>query len=284
MVDETTLSKALAQTAAKMVAEYERTREMQHRGSKGTVRESLVVNEFLSHYMPRNVQVVGSSEVAACTGDISTQCDLLVVDPTAPFLLETSDYRMAAVENVYGVIEVKSNLTADELKASYVKLASLKAMTKTAFVGAEPGRTRTVYGRQWDYVPTVGMIFAYEGAQLETLGQAMAEVAGEYEDDPHLQVDSVWVMNRGSLTWADPQTRRINVAPNPGDCIRAISATPGQTLMHLTAHLHEQFASAWSSGFRLTDYLGSAELGHTGKVWCPSGVSIKQHLQDGEQT
>ena len=50
-----------------------------------------------------------------------------------------------------------------------------------------------------------------------SLGNAMAEVAEQYEDEPHLQVDSVRVLRKGSLTWTDPVTQKINVCPEPGN-------------------------------------------------------------------
>jgi hypothetical protein len=202
---------------------------------------------------------------------------LLVVDPTAPFLLEKSDYRIAAVESVFGIIEVKSNLTTTELIQSYKKIAAIKAMPKTAFrpaLGLE--RTRCVYGRTWTHMPMVGMIFAYEGAELDTLGNAMAEVAADYADQPQLQVDSVWVLRRGSLTWADPVTHRINASPNPGDAFQAISSTPGQVLLHFAAHLHEQFAAAWTTGLNLFEYLKSENLGHHVQAWAPDSTNEDQ--------
>lgn len=266
-----TLADILAQTANIMVAEYEESRRVQHRASKGTLRESLVLDRFLSKYMPRNVAVHGSGELCSVDGERSSQCDLLVVDPTAPFLLEKEEYRIAAVESVFGVIEVKSNLTTTELTESYRKIAAIKAMPKTAFRPAlGPQRTRRVYGQTWTHMPMVGMIFGYQGAELETLGAAMAEVAAEYKDEPHLQVDSIWVLDKGSLTWADPVTHNINVSPNPGDPFQAISSTPGQVLLQFAAHLHEQFATAWTTGFNFFDYIGSEEFGHHVRAWAPT--------------
>jgi hypothetical protein len=115
--NESFLADTLQRTANIMLADYDRTRSIEHRGLKGTVREALVLDQFLSRYMPRNVSLVRSGEVASLDGERSAQMDLLVADPTAPFLLETDDYRILAAETTFGGIEVKSRLSASELKS-----------------------------------------------------------------------------------------------------------------------------------------------------------------------
>jgi hypothetical protein len=256
-----------------MLAVYERTRGFQHRPSKGSVRETEVLDQFLTPYMPQNVKTVRSSEVASLDEERSAQMDLLIADPTAPFLLAADDYRVLAAETVFGVIEVKSYLSAAQLKSAYGKIAKFKAMRRTAY--HQPLRftqTRTAYGRVWDTFPPVGIIFGYDGDGMVSLGNAMAEVAERYEDEPHLQVDSIWVLRKGSLTWADPVTRNINVCPEPGDFFRALDANPGEVLLHLTAHLHEYFARAWTPGFRILDYVGKAPFGKDLQAWGPSAL------------
>jgi hypothetical protein len=269
------------ETANIMVADYERTRQIQHRGSKGSVREALALEQFFKKYIPNNVAVHGSGEICSVKGQLSTQCDLIVTDPTSPFLLEKDDYRIAAAESVFGVIEVKSNLTAAELKASYRKIAAIKGIPKTAYLPSlGPQRTRKVYGREWTHMPTVGMIFGYEGAELQTLGDAMAEVAAEFEHEPHQHVDSVWILGRGSLTWADPLTHSIRPSPNPGDALQAIASTPGEVLLQLAAHLNEQFATAWTTGLRFRDYIGSAPFGQHVSAWVPSDEQVGTTQRD----
>lgn len=86
---------------------------------------------------------------------------------------------------------------------------------------------------------------------------------------PELQVDSIWVLNRGSLTWADPGTLRINPAPEKGDAIQAISSNPGQVLLQMTAHLHAFLQSAFTPGLRILDYFGDASFGNHLMAWVP---------------
>lgn len=264
------LAQVLSKVAETIQSDFEESRLFSHSASKGTTREALVMERFLDKYLPRNVSTVHGGEVLSVNGDMSAQCDVLVLDPVAPYLLDKADYKIVAVEAVYGVVEVKSFLSSDELKAAFRKIAHLKSMPKTAFQPVlGPTRSRNIYGRQWDYVPVTGMIFAYDGASLRTLGNAMAEVALEYADQPHLMVDSVWVLNKGCLVWCDPNTHRINPGPEPGDAFQAIEADAGQVLMQWAAHLHEHFATAWSTGFKLRDYFGQASWGTHLMAWSP---------------
>ena len=46
---------------------------------------------------------------------------------------------------------------------AWEQIARVKALPKTAYFPDSPGRARTMYGRDWPYVPTVGMVFACDG-------------------------------------------------------------------------------------------------------------------------
>ena len=277
VVNEPDLQKLFKDTADIMLAEYELFRMVQHRPSKGEVREAIVLDRFLSKHMPRNVNVCGNTEARSVDGRRSPSGDIFVVDKNAPFLVEHADYRIAAIENVFGVVEVKSKLDCEQLRKAYESIVELKRMPKTAFLPASgPQWPRHVYGRTWTHMPTVGLIFAYEGVRLETLCREMAEIVGEYRkephlQEPHLQVDSVWVLKKGgSLTWADPKNNyRINPSPEPGDEIHATRSTPGQVLLHMVAHLNVHFANAWTPGFDFLRYVGNSELGTNVAGWKP---------------
>jgi hypothetical protein len=259
------LSNILAATAKRMLADFDASREIEHRASKGSVREGTVI-ESLRPFLPGNVSIVGSGEMVSLDGEVSPQCDVLIVDPNSPFLIEEEGYRVALAEAVWGVIEVKSDLTTNELGDAYEKIARVKRMKRSAY-----GLRRTIqlskYGREWEYFPPVGMIFAFDGAELETLGEKMALLAAKYEDTPELQVDSVWVLNRGSLTWADPNTHRVEPAPKANSSVQAISARPGEVLLQMIAHLHEHLQIAFTPGVRLLPYIKDASFGEHLMSW-----------------
>jgi hypothetical protein len=153
---EPTLRQVLASVADRMVADFKASGIARHRGSKGTVREAQLLTNYLRKYLPRIVRAEHSGEVVAVSGDVSQQCDILIVDPSTPPFWDEEDYRIVPAECVYGVIEVKSSLDSEELKNAWELIARVKALPKIAyFPDPPPGRTRWMYGQHWPYIPTV---------------------------------------------------------------------------------------------------------------------------------
>lgn len=166
------------------------------------------------------------------------------------------DYRIVPAECVYGVIEVKSYLDSAELRKAGRLIANVKALPKTAYFPNQPDpvqRVRAMYGRHWPYVPTVGMVFAYDGADLDTLCNTFEELADQYPLEQC--VDSVWVLNKGFINWWDSAAGKIEASREPGCTYRALAASPEGTLINFTVHLQRHFVSAWMPIFRLADYL-----------------------------
>jgi Domain of unknown function (DUF6602) len=255
--------------AKKMLADFAATGAVQHRESKGSVRESGLLKHYLKKYLPRSVTAEHSGEAVSVDGEVSAQCDAMILDPSTPPFWDEEDYRVVPIECVHGVLEVKSFLDSTQLRDAWTKIARIKRMPKKA-LRSNPGfmRTRTVYGKVWSYVPTCGLVFAYDGADLRTLGTTLVELAEEEgEDHPEFFIDSVWVLNKGALVWLNPDNGRIDPSPEPRPSLGSIDADPGQVLLSLTGHLYEHFGTAWTPEFRIIDYFGHAPLGTFGSKW-----------------
>lgn len=261
----TTLKDALQSVAQQMLADFQGSALIEHRGSKGTVRESGLREIFLKRYLPGTVIAVGSGEAVATDGSRSGQQDIMIVDPATPPLFERDDYRVVPVECLHGVIEVKSNLTTDELRKSWESIRQLKSMPKTAYSKSPMSTSRQAYGQTYPYVPVAGMVFGYDGANLDTLGQTMAELIAE-EPDASKRIDSVWVLNEGGLVWRDHETGMINAQPDPGNDLTVLNATPQQVLMSMTAHIHIIYGTAFMNPFNVVEYL-PGDLGVAGLTW-----------------
>lgn len=261
----TSLKDALQSVAQQMLADFQGSALIEHRGSKGTVRESGLRDIFLKRYLPGTVLAVGSGEAVATDGSRSGQQDIMLVDPATPPLFERDDYRVVPIECLHGVIEVKSNLTTDELRKSWESIRQLKCIPKTAYSISPMNMSRRAYGRMYPYLPVTGMVFGYDGAGLDTLGQAMAELVAE-EPDASKWIDSVWVLNKGGLVWRDHETGTINAQPDPENDLSALSATPQQVLMSMTAHIHIVYGTAFMNPFNIAEYL-PGDLGVTGLTW-----------------
>lgn len=83
------------------------------------MRELALVEELLARYMPRNVVLAHSAEIAAVGRKNSLECDIVVHDPDVPPLIESSVYRVLPAESVYGVIEVRSRLDKAGLRKAF---------------------------------------------------------------------------------------------------------------------------------------------------------------------
>ena len=262
----TSLVEALQSVAEQMLADFKGSALIEHRGSpKGTVREAGLRDTYLKRYLPGAVTAVGSGEAVATDGGRSGQQDIMIVHPTTPPLFERDDYRVVPIECLHGAIEVKSNLTVDELRTFLGVHPAIKTMPKTAYSKGPVEMSRRVYGQTYSYLPVAGMVFAYDGASLETLGQAMAELVAE-EPEVNLRIDSIWVLNKGGLIWRDHETGQINAQPDPGDDLAVLKSSPQQVLMSMTAHLHIIYGTAFMNPFDIVEYL-PGDLGQIGLTW-----------------
>src|SRR6266508_744306 len=178
------LKDVLGSAAKKMLADFDESGGIGHRESKGTDREANLLKNYLSKYLPRSVTAVHSGEAITVDGEVSAQCDIMILDPSTPPFWDAYNYRVVPIECLHGVIEVNSFLDSTQLRDAWPKIAGIKRMRKKAF-RPNPGftKTRTVYGKVWSYVPTCGLVFAYDGADLQTLGMTLVELAEEEGED-----------------------------------------------------------------------------------------------------
>lgn len=282
MTDSTpsALAQILSSVADRMLADFKSSGIAKHRGSKGTVREAQLLNNFLQKYLPRTVLAEHSGEVIATNGEVSGQCDILIMDPSTPPFWDEEDYRIVPVECLYGVIEVKSFLDTAELRSACENIARLKSFPKAAYHWDKIGQTRWAYGRSWPYVPTVGIVFAYDGLNIDTLGEVLKEASEPLP--PELRVDSVWVLNKGFINWTNPTNHNMDMCPEPGAGILAAEAAPQEMLMPLVAHLNNHFATAWMSALKVTDYMRGDTWGRCARFWPPQAAETNPPANCGD--
>ncbi|MGW1192519.1 DUF6602 domain-containing protein [Streptomyces sp. NPDC002559] len=169
-------------------------------------------------------------------------------------------------ECVYGVAEVKTTLNAEQLVDACEKIKKVKNLPKTAYHPMQQSRSRTAYGRDYPYMPTVGMIFAFDSIGLDTLGNHLLKWCQDHE--PAEWPDSIWILGKGYYVWTDPATGRINPTPEPGSTLQALEPYHDEdVLLPLTLHLNQHFASAWMPPLRLFDYAGQHPIGVSKFSW-----------------
>lgn len=135
------------------------TGDSRHPGEHGTYREA-ITRDFMRKIIPQRLGI-GSGFVIASTGDISTQCDIVVYDQLNTPVLESAErQRFYPVESVCGIGEVKSIIrTIPELAKTLNKLARVKHMRRTHGTPIPVYRDRSLAA--WPYNPVAN---AYDHA------------------------------------------------------------------------------------------------------------------------
>lgn len=121
---------------AKMTSDFENSKDIKHPRDLGAARES-ILRKFLSEggYTPKMYSISSKSvRVASETGHLSAEIDIAFFDEkTSLTLMKREDvYEVYPAESVYGVIQVKSILTADELRSALKNIFSFKRLRRAA--------------------------------------------------------------------------------------------------------------------------------------------------------
>lgn len=270
------LKSAFEQIALRMRADFVESRAtINHRGSAGTVREG-ILKKFLESYLPNTVEVTGSGEVISTDGSRSKQVDIIIKDPGTPPLYVGPDnaHQILPAECVYGIVEVKTNLSKHALIEACENLRSVKRLEKYAFSKDPLKRQTTRYGRTWSHTPTLGIIFAFESAELETLGTALREWC---KDVPHHErPDSVWILDRGALSWSSATTPySLDGYPSEGAFLHSILPLSDGILLPLALRLSHQFQQVFMPPFDLEQYASGAPLAEWHKLWMPPEIPVQ---------
>ncbi len=194
--------------AARLDAELKETATIQHSGSKGRRRESVVLEHILKRFIPESVGIAHGAEIACSDGTTSGECDLVVYDKGIPRLYRSDDFSIFPIEAVVGVIEVRSHLDGRGLVQAANSAHRIKTM-ETSALKRDPGDSRRVrrYGRIWETKPASAHVVAFESDQLSTLADHLRNAE---KGRPRWEcLDTVYVLSRGFLLDATGNPQRI---------------------------------------------------------------------------
>lgn len=254
-----TFGEIMKSVAQRMRADFEETATVNHRGGKGASREE-IVREFMVKYLPRRVEATGRGEIITADEQVSPECDILIVDKSTPPFMDRQDYRIVPVECVHGIVEVKSRLDGRELLDACEKIGAVKSLPKTAY--GPPTMLRNyahLHGRVYDYLPTAGLIFAFESIDLQELARQCSEWC--VDKDVSLVPDGVWVLGKGHLLWSKSKGE-LQPRPEPESELAVMRADPDHdNLLQLAVHLGVLFSNAWMRPLALQEYAGLASEG-----------------------
>jgi hypothetical protein len=184
--------------AKRITADFEESKLTQHHGSRGTAREEILAR-FLELYVPGTAEVVHNAEIITAAGEISPQCDLVLVDRNAPRLQDLRSHRIVPAESVFGVIEVKSRMTGPELIDSCRTISAIKQLSREAYL-TERITPMLYRPPRFPKYPIFGYAFAYSGIGMGSLRNRFSDWCHGNPRDRH--PDGIWIADNGMLVWS----------------------------------------------------------------------------------
>lgn len=181
---------------AQMTVDYDRTKDLKHPRDIGDSREQ-ILRKFLSSsgYLPSRYAVSDRSvRVVSTTGHMSREIDIALYDKLdAITLMNRQDvYQVLPLENVYGVIQVKSRLTAETIHDGLANLASFKSLIRQASPAG--GFSISIGPKKSDR--GFGLLFAYDSDL--SLGDLIAEIRKFADQHKHREwANFIFVLNKG---------------------------------------------------------------------------------------
>ena len=167
-----------------------------HRGLKGQLRE-IVIRDLLRPLFPSDVGL-GTGEIITANNLQSQQQDVIVFDKSIvpPILLEAA-MGVFPIESVLFAIEIKTKLTATELKASIESADQLGSLQ--CLPGEYDSSGESINGWVMSPIPA---ILAFD-SDLSESGKSelerFAEIGGCSANEPSIKI--ICVVGRGCWTW-----------------------------------------------------------------------------------
>ncbi|MGM4982566.1 DUF6602 domain-containing protein [Rhizobium sp. 11_C7_N12_5] len=179
---------------AQMIVDFSRASDAKHPRDIGNVREQ-ILRKFLttSGFLPRRYAVSDRSiRVASPTGHLSKEIDIALYDAEDSISLMNREnvFEVLPVESVYGVIQVKSRLTREEIRDGLANLASFKRLDRKI-----EGHGRIVFGPPKES-RGFGILFAYD-SDLKW-NEILHEIESFSKSHPNIEwANAVFVLSRG---------------------------------------------------------------------------------------
>lgn len=186
---------------AKMLSDYEISKDIKHPRDVGAVREVLLRAFFLENkLLPRRYSVSDTSvRVASTSGHLSNELDILFYDAMESFTLMQRQgvYEVLPVEYCYGAIQVKSKLTKRELKSAFSNIHSFKRLFRLN-ARKNPRLETSELAQNEGF----GIIFAYDTDMAwEDLVAELTSYAQTC--DRSFLPNAVFILSKGSLRFGD---------------------------------------------------------------------------------
>ena len=166
------LLQALRNATQRLAADFEDSKLFDHMGERGEFREE-IIERFLKPFLPQSYGI-GSGQVFSEDGGSSKQIDIVIYDTVfSNVLFRDKKNSLFPCESIYGTVEVKSQLSKEELIKSIDNIISVKILQRAAsdmrdilpirHIGIGDGLSFSPDKMN----PYLGVIFAYDGLSAE---------------------------------------------------------------------------------------------------------------------
>lgn len=162
-----------------------------HRGNSGSNVEQ-VLRDFLKEYLPRRFDI-GHGEIVDRKGNRSKQEDVVIANEHHPYTFSPEAPGLFFIEGVSGVGEVKTVLTTEELRKTFVAARSYKRLTSILPAGALSSSTQRFL------IKPPFFLFAFESqiTYSKILENTRLFAADDKSKGP--SIDGIFVLDRGYL-------------------------------------------------------------------------------------
>lgn len=260
-----TLATRLLSVAERMQADFNASKATKHPGSRGTEREEILAR-ILKLYLPGSIEVVHNA-----AGEVSSQCDILLIDNRTPKLQDLKSHRIVPAECVYCMIEVKSRLTGPEFIKSCKAIGTIRSMPRNAHV-EDPAARYKIRDVTYPILPINCSIFSYDSIGFNYLGKKASAWCDENSVESY--PDNIWVNDKGFFFWStfsESLDRLLNVTDTTNRELRSIETIEkGDVLLAMIVGLSAWLTNARLPAVKLPEYLNTGRF-YPGQRYWPSG-------------
>jgi hypothetical protein len=183
---------------------------LSHPGARGEASEDDWLR-VLNDHLPRRYQA-DRAFVIDSTGARSDQIDIVVYDRQySPFLYNQSDQRYVPSESVYAILEVKQDLSRENVLYAGAKAASVRSLKRTS---AEIPYVEGIY-RAREVPSIVAGIVAYQSSWSPPLGDALNQVLNELEMGSRLDLGCALTSGVFQAEYAEGEPVKITTLEGP---------------------------------------------------------------------
>lgn len=212
--------------------------------SRGHARESIII-KFFKNLLPNSFGIT-RGKVISSDGQESDEIDIIIYDLIkTPILYKVGDYSLVPIIRT---------------------IQKIKKMNKKSFYEQSGDIVKKVlaYGKEFEYFPTLGMIFSFDSISIEELGNFCESVYEKEKIILEEQADFICIFNKGLIYHSEPPNfGRIQIYPTNKCKITVKPQTiKSHNLKNFFLGLNHILVQAWTRPIRLSDYFQKTkELG-----------------------